>query len=251
MNRLGWLALAIGLGAAPARAELVAESEAGFVSRGVVEVKATPAEVWPVMTTPSGWWMDRHTYSGTAANLTLMPTAGGCFCEKLPPADSKAEPDALPTDAKPLRPGSVEHMRVVYAQPGEALRMVGALGPLQSEAVTATLTMTLKPVAGGTRITWVYVVGGYTRYKHDEISKAVDGVMMAQLARLGEKLGPLPAAEAAPAVPADQSGAAAEPATAPEERKADANAAFDAALKDKPAPKAPARPRPKPLPEGR
>lgn len=222
-----WLALA----PAVAHAEVVSESEAGFVSRVTVDVKASAADAWPVMTTPSGWWMDRHTFSGTAANLTLVPSAGGCFCEKLPPADDKSG------QAKLLRPGSVEHMRVVYAQPGEALRMVGGLGPLQSEAVSAALTMTLKPISGGTRITWVYVVGGYTRYKPAEISKMVDAVMAAQIARLGDKLGVLgkPAASAAPA------------ARPPTGRKA-ANAAFDAAMADKarakPAVKAPAKPKP-------
>lgn len=243
MRLTGSLALTALFVAAPARAELIAESEAGFVSKGVVEVKGTPADVWPVMTTPSGWWMDRHTYSGTAANLTLVPSAGGCFCEKLPPADSRTEPDALPgAEAKPPRPGSVEHMRVVYAQPGEALRMVGALGPLQSEAVSATLTMTLKPAAGGTRITWVYVVGGYTRYKHDEISKGVDGVLMAQLARLAEKLGPLETDK-----PVEAPGQTAKP---PGEHRDEANAAFDAALKDSTAARVAPKPKPK-APEGR
>ena len=218
-----WLGLALGLvlglAVAPtaAHAEVVSQTDVGFVSRVAVEVKVSAAEAWPVMTTPSGWWMDRHTFSGTAANLTLMPAAGGCFCEKLPPADDKSG------QAKTQRPGSVEHMRVVYAQPGEALRMIGGLGPLQSEAVSAALTMTLKPIPGGTRITWVYVVGGYTRFKPAEISKMVDAVMAAQIARLGDKLGLLgkPGASAQTVAP-----------KRPADRKA-ANAAFDAALADK------------------
>ena len=220
-----------GLALAPvaAHAEVVSASDAGFVSRVTVDVKASAADAWPVMTTPSGWWMDRHTFSGTAANLTLMPSAGGCFCEKLPPADDKSG------QARSLRPGSVEHMRVVYAQPGEALRMIGGLGPLQSEAVSAALTMTLKPIPGGTRITWVYVVGGYIRDKPAEISKMVDAVMAAQITRLGDKLGVL-----------EKAGSAAPAATAPAvrrpaDRKA-ANAAFDAALAEKAAAKPAGKP---------
>lgn len=226
-----------GLAMAPiaAHAEVVSASDAGFVSRVTVDVKASAADAWPVMTTPSGWWMDRHTFSGTAANLTLMPSAGGCFCEKLPAADDKSG------QAKVLRPGSVEHMRVVYAQPGEALRMIGGLGPLQSEAVAAALTMTLKPIAGGTRITWVYVVGGYTRFKPAEISKMVDAVMAAQITRLGDKLGVLD--KAGSAAPGVSTPAAKRPA----DRKA-ANAAFDAAMADKarakPSAKAPPKPKP-------
>jgi len=78
---------------------------------------------------------------------------------------------------------------VVYAEPGKVLRMVGALGPLQSEGVAATLSVGLKPVDGGTRITFEYVVGGYMRYPIDEIAPAVDGVIGQQLARLAKLLG--------------------------------------------------------------
>lgn len=231
-NLRGVLAcLGLAFATTAAHADVVSESDAGFVSRVTIDVKASAADAWPVMTTPSGWWMDRHTFSGSAANLTLMPSAGGCFCEKLPPADDKSG------QAKSLRPGSVEHMRVVYVQPGEALRMIGGLGPLQSEAVSASLTMTLKSIPGGTRITWVYVVGGYARYKPAEISKMVDGVMAAQIARLGDKLG----------LPGKAGSTAAPVATRPADRKA-ANAAFDAAMADKarakPAGKAPPKPTP-------
>ena len=65
----------------------------------------------------------------------LDAQATGCFCELLP----------LPKDApEGTRRGSVEHMHVVYADPGRVLRMRGGLGPLQSEAVHGTLTITLK-----------------------------------------------------------------------------------------------------------
>jgi hypothetical protein len=82
-------------------------------------------------------------------------------------------------------------MRVVLVQPRQVLRLVGGLGPLQSEPVAAVLTMTLKPVPGGTRILWEYVVGGTMRYKLDEIAPAVDKVMAEQLGRLAAQLGPL------------------------------------------------------------
>ena len=39
-------------------------------------------------------------------------------------------------------------MTVVYAAPDKALRMRGALGPLQSEAVTGVLTIALEAVDG-------------------------------------------------------------------------------------------------------
>ncbi|MEM6827578.1 MAG: hypothetical protein AAF553_06510, partial [Pseudomonadota bacterium] len=89
--------------------------------------------------------------------------------------------------------GSVEHMRVIQAYPESALRMVGGLGPLQSEPVNGVLTIALTPVdtpsGQGTRIVWEYNVGGSMRYEIPVISKAVDGVMSVQLAGLAEKLG--------------------------------------------------------------
>ena len=95
------------------------------------------------------------------------------------------------------------HMRVVYAEPYRALRMVGGLGPLQSEAVNGTMTVTFKPIDGSggkaTRILWEYVVGGYMRYKVDTISVAVDKVLEGQLGGLVKLLGPVKPAESAPA----------------------------------------------------
>jgi hypothetical protein len=80
-------------------------------------------------------------------------------------------------------------MRVVYAQPGKMLRMTGALGPLQSEAVQGTLTVKLERVSGGTRIEWNYAVGGYMRYKTEAIAPAVDGVLGQQFGTLAAGLG--------------------------------------------------------------
>ena len=75
-------------------------------------------------------------------------------------------------------------MRVVYVAPGSTLRMIGALGPLQSEAVTGVLTMTVTPAPAGLRIVWEYVVGGYMRHSMTQLAPAVDGVMGEQLGRL-------------------------------------------------------------------
>lgn len=180
----------------PVHAEVTARTDAGFVVRVTGEVAATPAEAWKAFTTPSAWWHPQHTYSGEAANLTLDPTANGCFCEKLP------VPKGAPAAQKP---GSVMHMRVVYAEPFRALRLVGGLGPLQSEAVNGTMTVTFKPVdsSGGkaTRILWEYVVGGFMRYKTETISAAVDKVLGEQLAGLTRVLGPAKAAEGSSAAP--------------------------------------------------
>lgn len=176
--------------AAPAQGEVIQKSDAGFVTRATATVAKPPLEAWLALIAPAKWWNKAHSWSGDAANLYLDPQATGCFCEFMP----------FPKDAPVgTRRGSVEHMHVIFADPGKVLRMSGALGPLQSEALNGTLTVTLKPVDGGTRILFEYVVGGYMRFKTDEIAPAVDGVMSEQLGRLAAFLGPL--GEAAPDKP--------------------------------------------------
>ena len=222
----GMAAMVAGLIAAPVAAEVTRSNDYSFVSRNEVVVKATPKEVWLALITPSGWWQSAHTWSGDAKNLSLMPQAGGCFCETIPEVD---EPGRFTLQ------GSVEHMRVVQAYPEAALRMVGALGPLQSEPVTGVLTIAISKHEKGTRIVFEYNVGGSMRYEIPVIAKAVDGVMAAQLAGLAKPLGvvavppppPAPAAAPAPA-PAPAPGAAPAPkpaASAPASKPAAAPAA--------------------------
>ena len=181
MRRSIFLAIIpLALAVSPAAAEVAASSDRGFASHNEVLVDASAAQAWTAMLRPGEWWNGEHTYSGDPTNLYIDPQATGCFCEKLP-----ATKDA-PAGA---RPGSIEHMHVIYAAPARVLRMSGGLGPLQSEAVKATLTITLKPVDGGTRILWEYVVGGYMRQKMPELAPLVDKVLLEQLSRLAAKLG--------------------------------------------------------------
>lgn len=173
-------AFAVLLAAAPLAAEVTEQDDSGFVTRDQAIVEASPKQVWLELIRPANWWNDAHTWSGDAANMTLTPQAGGCFCEKIPEAED---------ENRITLEGSVEHMRVIQAYPESALRMVGALGPLQSEPVTGVLTIAISTVDEGTRIVWEYNVGGRMRYEIPVISKAVDGVMTQQLDRLAEKLG--------------------------------------------------------------
>jgi uncharacterized protein YndB with AHSA1/START domain len=138
----------------------------GFVVYETTVVKAGPDAVWAALVRPARWWNREHSWSGDAANLTLDPRAGGCFCETLPDG------------------GSAEHMHVVQWVPGSLLRMKGALGPLQSEALEGVLTIELKPGEGSTTITWAYVVGGYSRLPLGDIAPAVDSVLGEQAERL-------------------------------------------------------------------
>ena len=179
-------ALATSLAAGPeqARAEVAAQSDAGFVIKHSAEVPASHAEVWAALIAPAKWWSPDHTWSHNAANLYLDAQATGCFCEKLPkPADAPPE----------QRMGSAEHMHVIFADPQRGLlRMAGALGPLQGEAVRGVLTITLTKTETGTRIDWEYVVGGYMRFQTAEIAPAVDQVLGEQLGRLAALFAPAP-----------------------------------------------------------
>jgi hypothetical protein len=164
------------LAGASARAEVTAAGDTGFATHNEVLVAASPRQVWAEMVRPAGWWNAEHSYSGSAANVHIDPVAGGCFCEAVPA-----------TATAPA--GQVEHMRVLNVAPYSTLRLSGALGPLQSEAITGVLTMTLKPEGEMTRISWDYVVGGYMRMKMAEMAPVVDEVVGEQLQRLAVRLG--------------------------------------------------------------
>ena len=168
--------------ATPLSAEVVETREDGFVTRDTATVAASPMETWLALISPGKWWNSEHTWSADAANMTLSPQAGGCFCERVPGEDRA---DGFSLD------GSVQHMTVIQAYPLRVLRMRGGLGPLQGEPATGILTITLKEADGGTRVLWEYNVGGPMRYEIPQISKAVDGVMSQQLAALRDHLGAL------------------------------------------------------------
>ena len=132
--------------AAPGRAEVVKATPAGFEITEAVTIDAPIAQAWATLRSPQKWWDKEHTYSGDSANLYLDAQATGCFCERLKDK------------------GSIEHAHIVYIQPPQMMRLVGALGPLQAEAVTGTLTFTLAPEgSNATRVTLSYIVGGYVR----------------------------------------------------------------------------------------
>lgn len=197
-----------GLGAAPASAKVINQSEAGFTVAHTAQVAATPEDVWKMLKMPQKWWSKEHSWSGDAANFWLDSQAGGCFCEK------------LPDTGKGL--GSVQHARIVFAKPNEMLRLSGAFGPLQGEALTGTLTIQIKETPTGAAIRFDYVVGGYMRFKVPEIAPAVDGVIGEQLIGLAKALGgslPPTRDEKAAADAAGEKPAPAEKKPAPAETK--------------------------------
>jgi hypothetical protein len=163
--------------ASPAFAEVKASSDDGFNVVHLSVVEAKPAEIWKRLIAPKDWWNKAHSWSGSSEGFYIDAQANGCFCELF---QEKGDDGRLKTV------GSVEHMRVIFAQPQKVLRMQGALGPLQSEAVTGTLTVAMEPSNDGatTKISFSYVVGGYMRYKVAEIAPAVDKVLGEQFRNL-------------------------------------------------------------------
>lgn len=156
------------IGAAmPASAKVVQAGSGGFVVAESGEVQASPEAVWAALTHPERWWNKAHSWTGDARNFSMTLKPGGCFCEALP--DS----------------GFAEHSRIVFLQPNKLLRLSGAFGPLQGEALTGTLTIRITP-GGGSKSTIVfeYVVGGYSRIPLTELAPLVDGVIAEQHRRL-------------------------------------------------------------------
>lgn len=169
------LSLAVIIGASAAQAEVTNTADNGFTVKHRAAITGSAEEVWKTIIAPARWWSGEHSFSGNAENFYLVPQAGGCFCELLRKTDA---------DNIKSAEGSVQHMRVIFAQNNQALRMSGALGPLQGEAVTGTLTIGLEPDGENTGVSFVYKVGGYMEFPVDEIAPAVDNVIGEQLTRL-------------------------------------------------------------------
>ncbi|MGA9828898.1 MAG: hypothetical protein WBQ57_11300, partial [Rhodanobacteraceae bacterium] len=165
---LAILLSAIGLCAAigNARGEVQRAAADGFFIALSAPVAATPAKAWAGMVQVGHWWSDQHTWSGKAANLSLKPEAGGCFCER-------------------WKDGSVEHGRVIMVLKDRLLRLDAGLGPLQELALKGILSFQIiSDDAGATRLEIDYRVNGASGSALDSYAPQVDAVLGTQLARL-------------------------------------------------------------------
>ena len=132
----------------------------------MTHIAAAPDKVYAALIQPSKWWNSDHTYSGSAANLTLEAKAGGCFCETLPSG------------------GSVEHLSVATVIPGQQLRMRGALGPFQGHGMEGAMTWSLAAVGGQTDLTVTYDLGGHMTGGFGDWPKKADAMVTEQVMRL-------------------------------------------------------------------
>jgi uncharacterized protein YndB with AHSA1/START domain len=152
-----------------AQAEVTASAPDALVIQIKAEIPLDRAASWARLLNVGSWWSDAHTYSGKAASMSIDAVAGGCWCEL-------------------WAGGEVEHGRVVYLAPQEALRLSSALGPLQEMGVTGALTFTLSDgsAPGSTVVTLDMKVSGSSLSGLDKIGPAVDQVLSEQVTRLAK-----------------------------------------------------------------
>lgn len=168
LSRAGALGLAAALSLAltgPAGAATSEVSPSGFLVTLRQEVKASPPRIYEALGEVDKWWNPKHTWSGSAANLSLARQAAGCFCER-------------------WGANSVEHGRVIYAAKDSVLRLQAALGPLQALAVNAILTFAIAEKDGRTILQLSYRVSGNDAAGLQDLAGPVDGVLADQLKRL-------------------------------------------------------------------
>jgi uncharacterized protein YndB with AHSA1/START domain len=149
-----------------ADADVLDATTGGFSIKIATSVNAPPAAVFRAISEQIGrWWDPAHTYSGDAANLSIEPRAGGCWCERLPA-------------------GGVQHMVVGHINAPNTLVFHGGLGPLGSMGVAGALAWTLTDRSGTTDIQVTYNVGGYVQGGFGPLAPLVDAVLSAQVKRL-------------------------------------------------------------------
>ncbi len=148
-------------------AEVVDSAAGGFTVKTVLNIKASPEDVYNKFTHNIGdWWNSTHTFSGDAKNLRIEDRPGGCFCEKLP------------------NNGFVRHLEVVYLVPGKAVTLNGGLGPMQSVAVAGSMVIKFSPADGGTKFEMTYSVNGYSAKGMTSWAAPVDMVTAEQFTRM-------------------------------------------------------------------
>jgi hypothetical protein len=166
MLKLGFLAVAL-LAPCLVCADVADSAANGFTVKFALTIQAAPQDVYARLVHNVGdWWDPAHTFSRDAHNLTIDDKPMGCFCERLPSG------------------GGVRHLEVVYADPGKTLVLTGGLGPLQSMAVTGSLTIQLSPSGAGTKLAVQYAVTGYMAGGANALAAPVDSVLTEQFTRL-------------------------------------------------------------------
>lgn len=140
--------------------EVIDSEPNGFTLVNELTINASRAEVWQAAVDHVGqWWSDDHTISGDAGNMSIEAVPQGCFCE------------AIGDHA------GVVHLTVTFVNPQIILRLTGGLGPLGLMGINGNMTWEFFDEAGGTRVRFSYVVGGYRPEGLTSIAEPVDFVI--------------------------------------------------------------------------
>ena len=115
------------------------------------------------------WWNPDHTYTGDSNNL-YIDLEKECFCERLPYG------------------GYVNHLSLVYYQPGVLFRFVGGLGPLQSIPMNGVLELRIKPVSETQSLLEVSYLVGSNSPGLKNWAGPVNRVISEQISRLAKQV---------------------------------------------------------------
>lgn len=150
-------------------AEVINKSENGFNLKIESEVSVPPQSAYDQFLRVDEWWVDSHSYFGRRENFSIDARAGGCFCE-------------IDGDRQIL------HMLVTGVIPGEEIRMVGGLGPLQMMGLHGGMSWRFVPTESGTRIVQTYNVSGYAPGGLLDLADIVSAVQTSQQNALVQKI---------------------------------------------------------------
>jgi hypothetical protein len=148
----------------PAFAAVTDSAANGFTVKIAVTIQVSPADAYNKLLHVGDWWDSQHTFSGNAHNMSIEDKPLGCWCEK-------------------VGNGAVRHMQIITAIPGKSLVLSGALGPLQSMAVSGTMSFAFTEENGATRLQVMYAVGGYLPGGLNTLAGPVDAVLTQQINR--------------------------------------------------------------------
>lgn len=151
--------------ATAAHADVVEAGPDHFVLRQEAASSLSPDEMWERLINPAIWWHPDHTYSGSAAHLSLDVQAGGLWKEE-------------------WQAGSVTHGEVIFVNPGVQLRLDAPFGPLQAIGAKTIWTITISADGDGSKVVFDEISHGVPSSKLDELAPAVDFVKTEAIRRL-------------------------------------------------------------------
>jgi hypothetical protein len=148
-----------------AHAEITAAGRTGFALRIETLSMASPEVSYEAFLAIERWWNVAHSYGGKAENLSLSITPAGGFLERLDNG------------------GFVKHLDLAYVNPGQEIRFIGGLGPLQPMGLYGVMTIQFEPFGNGSKTIMTYTVSGFSSQGLETLAPVVDKVQSGQMQR--------------------------------------------------------------------